>query len=114
MARSTLEHRKGVGGMAQVCKNATTRRGRQPGVSLFLRGGDEGSTNFWIVVLGALGRNGNGGGEHPCGVTMTDNGESGKTVGRPVIGDNGIQGSAMSSGDAVVATYTGHCQTPVA
>ena len=51
-----------------------------------------------------------GGGEHPCGVTMTDNGESGKTVGRPVIGDNGIQGSAMSSGDAV----GGHIHRPLA
>ena len=69
-----MEHRQGKGGMAPVGKAAAMGGGRQPSVSLVIQGGDTGGSVVWIWVLGYVLRDDEDGVEHPCGVSMSDNG----------------------------------------
>ena len=105
---SSLEYRQGAGSIAPVGKYAVTGGGGQPGVRIFLQVGDTGNNFVWIRVLGVVVINDEDGGEYPCGVPMSDHGESGKIPGRRVMGDNGGQGGAACGRYAV----GGHLHRP--
>ena len=96
--------------METVGKAATMEEFRQPGVSLVLTGGDAGVHAVWGGVLVTVGCDDKGVLEYPCGVTMIDHWEAGKTESRKVMGDTVGQGDAMGGRDAVV----GHVHSPSA
>ena len=95
--------------MAPVGKSVVTRGGGKPGVIIFLQGGDAGGPSVWIGFLGAVERDDEYGGEHPCGVPTPDHRLLGKTKIRPFMGDTGGRGCSMGGGGEV----GGHIHRPL-
>ena len=87
--------------MVPVGKSDATVGGRQPGVSLFLLGGNTYGPDIWGVLLGAVGCDNEDNGKYPCRVPMIDRGEADKMKCRKIMGDTGVQGGTMGGGYAV-------------
>ena len=84
--------------------------GGHPGVSLVIQGGDTDGTGVWIGVMGAVVRDAEKSRDHPFGVPMPDNRESGDTTSWRFMGEIGRQGSDTYNGD----TVDGHIHRPSA
>ena len=87
--------------MEKVGRDAATGGGGHMGVIHVLKGSDTGSPDVRVGVMVNVRQDDEGGGGHPYGVTLSDNGEVGEVEGRRGMGDTGDGGNTTGDGYAV-------------